>query len=58
MVKLIAPQLLPLLDKKWFYLPVELTFLKDGIHFDTMVIRMTEDKIQQLSAIKNADSDR
>jgi tetraacyldisaccharide 4'-kinase len=58
MVKLIAPQLLPLLNKNWFYLPVQLTFLKDGIHFDKMVISMTEDKIQQLSSIKNAAPDR
>lgn len=58
MVKLIAPQLLPLLNKNWFYLPVQLTFIKDGIHFDEMVIRMTEDKIQQLSSIKNAVTNR
>jgi len=58
MVKLIAPQLLPLLNKKWFYLPVQLTILKDGIHFDKTVISMAEDKIQQLSSIKNAVPDR
>jgi tetraacyldisaccharide 4'-kinase len=55
MVKLIAPQLLPLLNKKWFYLPVQLAFLKDGIHFDKMVTGMAEDKIQQLSSLKNAN---
>ncbi len=58
MVKLIAPQLLPLLNKKWFYLPVQLAFLKDGIHFDEMVIRMAEAKISQLSSLKNASPDR
>jgi tetraacyldisaccharide 4'-kinase len=57
MVKLIAPQLLPLLTKKWFYLPVQLAFLKDGIHFDKMVIGRAEDRIQQLSSTKNAAPD-
>ncbi len=57
MVKLIIPLLLPLIKgKNWFYLPVQSVFLKDGMHFDEMVIRMVEDKIHKLSAAKNADS--
>ncbi len=54
MVKLIIPQLLPLLQNKhWFYLPVKSVFLKDGIHFDKMIIRMVEENIQRLSVEKN-----
>ncbi len=57
MVKLIAPQLLPLLqNKNWFYLPVQLVLLKDGTHFDQMIISMVEDKIQKLSGSKDSDS--
>jgi tetraacyldisaccharide 4'-kinase len=56
MVKLIAPQLLPLLqNKSWFYLPVQLVLLKDGTHFDQLIISMVEDKIQKLSDSKNSD---
>lgn len=55
MVKLITPQLLPLLQgKNWFYLPVQSVFLKDGIHFDKLITRMVADKIQELSAVKNS----
>lgn len=55
MVKLIAPQLLPLLqNKNWFYLPVRSVFLKDGMHFDEIVLRMVEDKRQKLSSAKNS----
>jgi len=55
MVKLIAPQLLPLLqNKKWFYLPVQLSFINDGTDFDRMVISMVEDNLQKLSSLKNA----
>jgi len=57
MVKLITPQLLPLLqNKKWFYLPVQSVFLKDGMRFDELLKNMLEDKIQKLSALKNPDS--
>ena len=57
MVKLIAPQLLPLLQSKnWFYLPVRSVFLKDGMHFDKMIINMVEENIKKLSAMKNPDS--
>jgi tetraacyldisaccharide 4'-kinase len=58
MVKLIAPQLLPLLQSKhWFYLPVQLAFLKDGMHFDNMVTTMVEETIQKLSSSKNSNPD-
>jgi tetraacyldisaccharide 4'-kinase len=57
MVKLITPQLLPLLqNKNWFYLPIRSVFIKGGIHFDEMIVRMVEDKIQELSPVKNSDS--
>jgi len=57
MVKLITPQLLPLLqNNNWFYLPIRSVFLKGGIHFDEMIIRMIETKIQELSPVKNSDS--
>ncbi len=57
MVKLITPQLLPLLqNKKWFYLPVQAVFLKDGMRFDELLMNMVEDKIQKLSALRNPDS--
>jgi len=57
MVKLITPQLLPLLrNKKWFYLPVQAVFLKDGIRFDELLTNIVEDRIQKLSAINNPDS--
>ena len=57
MVKLIAPQLLPLLqNKNWFYLPVKSVFLKDGIRFDEMIIHMVEDKIQKLSTVRNSET--
>jgi tetraacyldisaccharide 4'-kinase len=57
MVKLITPQLLPLLqNNNWFYLPIRSVFLKGGIHFDEMIIRMIEAKIQELSPVKNSDS--
>jgi len=57
MVKLITPQLLPLLqNKKWFYLPVQAVFLKDGMQFDELLMNMVEDKIQKLSALRNPDS--
>jgi len=57
MVKLITPQMLPLLQRKnWFYLPVRTVFLKDGMHFDELVIRMVEDKLAKLSSVKNSDS--
>jgi tetraacyldisaccharide 4'-kinase len=58
MVKLIAPQLLPLLSNNWFYLPVQLVFLKDGIHFDKMVIGMVEEKIQRLSSGSFANQEK
>lgn len=54
MVKLIAPQLLPLLENKnWFYLPVRAFFIKDGMHFDEMVVRMVEEKLNEFSSAKN-----
>ena len=57
MVKLIAPQLLPLLqNKNWFYLPVRSVFLKDGIHFDKMILNMVEEKIQKLASVKNSET--
>lgn len=57
MVKLITPVLLPLLqNKNWFYLPIRSVFLKDGIHFDEMILRMVEDKIQKLSLVKISES--
>lgn len=57
MVKLIAPQLLPLLqNKNWFYLPVRSVFLKDGIHFDKMILHMVEEKIQKLASVKNSET--
>jgi tetraacyldisaccharide 4'-kinase len=57
MVKLITPQLLPLLkSKNWFYLPIQAVFLKDGMHFDELVTNMVEENIQRLSAMKNPDS--
>lgn len=57
MVKLITPQLLPLVQrKKWFYLPVRCVFLKDGMRFDDLILQMVEDKIQKLSVVKNSDT--
>ncbi len=58
MVKLIAPQLLSLLNNQWFYLPVKLVFIKDGTHFDKAIIQLVEYEIQKFSRIKNADPDR
>lgn len=58
MVKLITPQLLPLLQSKnWFYLPVQSLFLKDGMYFDELVIRMVEDNIQKFSIVKKSEPD-
>ncbi len=57
MVKLITPQLLPLLQhKNWFYLPVRSVFLKDGMRFDETVIRMVEERLHKPSDLKNADA--
>ena len=54
MVKLIARQLLPLLENKnWFYLPVRAFFIKDGMHFDELVVRLVEDKLSEFSSAKN-----
>jgi hypothetical protein len=41
-------------NKKWFYLPVQLSFINDGTDFDKMVISMVEDNLQKLSSLKNA----
>jgi len=57
MVKLIAPQLLPLLQKNnWFYLPVQSVFLKDGMHFDETIVQMVENQISRPTALKNPTS--
>lgn len=57
MVKLIAPQLLPLLQSKhWYYLPVRSVFLKNGMRFDNMILHMVEDHIQKLSSVKIPDT--
>jgi len=55
MVKLIAPQLLPLLQQNnWFYLPVQAVFLKDGMHFDEMMITLVEEKMKEITSINNS----
>jgi tetraacyldisaccharide 4'-kinase len=54
MVKLIAPQLLPLLrNNGWFFLPVQSVFLKDGINFDEMIIGMVEETMKTASLKKS-----
>jgi tetraacyldisaccharide 4'-kinase len=41
MVKLISSELLPVLaNKKWFYIPVRIHFLENGMHFDELVCLM------------------
>jgi len=57
MVKLITPQLLPLLqNKNWFYLPVWSVFLQDGMRFDEIVIRKVESKIHKPSDLSIEDN--
>jgi tetraacyldisaccharide 4'-kinase len=54
MVKLIMKPLLPLIeDKNWFYLPVRTIFLKDGMQFDEMLLRMVKSKLQNSPTNQN-----
>jgi tetraacyldisaccharide 4'-kinase len=49
MVKLISPQLQGDLDKtKWFYLPVETSFLDRGADFDKLVLNMVDENLRLL----------
>jgi tetraacyldisaccharide 4'-kinase len=47
MVKLISPRLKSVLQgKSWFYLPVETTFVKNGVEFDKLILQSVEDNLK------------
>lgn len=51
MVKLINPELELLISKKrWYYVPIEAVFIKNGQKFDVMINELVRDNLMKLSA--------
>jgi tetraacyldisaccharide 4'-kinase len=50
MVKLISPRLKSvLLSNRWFYLPIETSFVKNGAEFDQLILKSVSDNLKLLN---------